>query len=73
MKTIESDPIADLLSTIWRIFGDSFISMIVSGALGHQLNIRFLLHLGYWNFVLICIGLQALWPITSPSKWRVKE
>ena len=73
MKIMEQDPAYSFYGMISRVFFDSWIAMLASGALGHQLHIAILVKLSYWQFVLICIALQSLWPITHVGKWRIKD
>jgi hypothetical protein len=73
MQIFEPDPGYHLGGMLGRVTFDPWIAMLAAGALGHQLHIAFLLKLGFWQFVLICIILQALWPSGTIGKYRIKD
>lgn len=44
-----------------RLFIDPWIAMLSLGALSGPLHWRVLAQLGYWQWVLLVIGIQSLW------------
>jgi hypothetical protein len=49
------------VSTVVRLFVDPWIAMITLPPLAGPLHWHVLAQLGYWQWVLLVIGIQALW------------
>ena len=56
-----------------RLLVDPFVAMLAFGALGHELEISFLLRLGFWESLIIIIALQILWPTTDINRLVIKK
>jgi hypothetical protein len=69
---IEPEPKSTIGGLIGRIFFDPWIAMLAAGAIGTRMHIPFLVHIGYWDFVLLVIAIQALSPIHH-TRYRVKS
>ena len=50
-----------------------YLLMLTLGAIGHRLNIPYLLHLGFWDVMLMFVAIRLAISSSPIDKWKASE